>query len=282
MPDLGGDVVTVPSQATVRCRWRVTRLPLLGSRIGSYHATDSRPSKGHLATRGTRYSGGQFFPILSQYGDPLVSAQHPSGPIDLLREAVWRLSEQTRDRPRSGVSHDDADDVVGTVATDDAIGFDPIPLLRAMHENGAYVVVMGQVAGIMHGSRELTGDLDLLWDGEVVHADALVAAFTSVSATLSDMDGRSIACDVGAFRWPKVLFNSVLASGDCCSPALPWGSLPIRDFVDRCCVAKADGLEIRFLRRPDLIHMRRAAGRVKDLRRAQELMEKALPTSPSH
>ena len=26
---------------------------------------------------------------------------------------------------------------------------------------------MGQVAGIMHGSRELTGDLDLLWDGDL-------------------------------------------------------------------------------------------------------------------
>ena len=170
---------------------------------------------------------------------------------------------------------------MGTVATDDAVGFDPIPLLRAMHENGARVVVMGQVAGIMHGSRELTGDLDLLWDGEVVHADSLVGAFTSVSATLSDMDGRSIACDTRAFSRPKVLFRSELASGDCCSPALPWGSVPIRDFLDRCCVAKGDGLEIRFVRRVDLICMRRAAGRVKDLRRAQELIERAVPTNPS-
>lgn len=38
---------------------------------------------------------------------------------------------------------------------------------------------MGQVTGIMHGSRELTGDLDLLWDGEARQADALSATFAA-------------------------------------------------------------------------------------------------------
>lgn len=203
----------------------------------------------------------------------MTEAQPPPNAIDLLREAIHRLSVQTRDRPRIGLSHDDADDVVGTVATDDAVGFDPFPLLGAMQENGARVVVMGQVAGIMHGSRELTGDLDLLWDGEVTHAGALVAAFASVSTKLSDQDGAPLNCDLTAFTAPKVLFRTEFASGDCCSPALPWGDLPVRSFIDRCCVATADGLEIRFLRRADLIRMRQTAGRAKDLRRAQELIE---------
>ena len=57
--------------------------------------------------------------------------------------------------------HDDADEVTGTAATDDAIGFNPLPLPR-LHEYGAVVAVIGQVASIMHGSRELTSDLDLL------------------------------------------------------------------------------------------------------------------------
>jgi hypothetical protein len=35
---------------------------------------------------------------------------------------------------------------------------------------------MGQVAGIVHGSRELTGDLDLLWDGDRGQAPALAVA----------------------------------------------------------------------------------------------------------
>jgi len=106
--------------------------------------------------------------------------------IGRLRAAVRRLAVETRASARTGRSHEDADDVVGTAGTDDAVGFDPLPLLRALHEHGARVAVIGQVAGIMHGSMELTGDLDLLWDGARERAPALAAAFASASARLAD------------------------------------------------------------------------------------------------
>src|SRR6266550_8416888 len=83
--------------------------------------------------------------------------------IGRLRAVDRRLAVETRASARTGRSHEDADDVVGTAGTDDAVGFDPLPLLRALHERGARVAAIGQVAGIMHGSMELTGDLDLLW-----------------------------------------------------------------------------------------------------------------------
>ncbi len=187
-----------------------------------------------------------------------------------LRDALARLRREVRARRRSGLAHHDADESVGTFGTDDAVGFDPLPLLRALHEFGAQVVVIGQVAGIMHGSRELTGDLDLLWDGQAGHADAMAAAFTSVSAELTDDEGVPLRCDAAAFGLPKVLFRSPGASGDCCTLALPWGDLPIADFLTRYEVAAIDGFEIRYLNRVDLIRMRRAAGRVKDVRRAEE------------
>lgn len=183
-----------------------------------------------------------------------------------------RLRTVTAGRERRGLRHDDADDVTGTAATDDAIGFNPLPLLRALHEHGAVVAVMGQVAGIMHGSRELTGDLDLLWDGDRRQAPALAAAFAAAGASLADDQGRPVPCDPAAFALPKVLFRSPLASGDCCTPALPWGGLPVTGFLARCQLAIApDGLVIRYLDRADLILMRRATGRPKDLRRAREL-----------
>jgi hypothetical protein len=192
--------------------------------------------------------------------------------IGRLEEAVRRLAEATAGRERRGLSHEDADDVAGTAATDDAIGFNPLPLLRALHEHGAVVAVMGQVAGIMHGSRELTGDLDLLWDGDRGQAPALAAGFAAAGASLADADGQPVPCDPAAFSLPKVLFRSALASGDCCTPALPWGDLPVADFLARCHVAAAgDGLVVRYLGRADLIRMRRAIGRPKDLRRASEL-----------
>jgi hypothetical protein len=201
-----------------------------------------------------------------------MTSSDPCGAVRLLEDAIRRLAQQTQGRPRSGRSHQDADDAAGTVATDDAIGFDPLPLLRALDEHGARVVVIGQVAGIMHGSRELTGDLDLLWDGEPGQAPALVAAFASVSAVLADMNGAPLRCEPAAFELPKVLFHSPAASGDCCTPALPWGDLPVADFIARCeTVTTESGFKIRYLAREDLIQMRRAIGRAKDLRRAEEL-----------
>jgi hypothetical protein len=195
-----------------------------------------------------------------------------SPPVRRLQEALGRLAGQTRGRPLTGRTHADADDITGTVLTDDAVGFDPVPLLCALDQAGARVVVIGQVAGIMHGSRELTGDLDLLWDGSPTRSPALVAAFESVGAHLLDDDRRPILLAPPAFLLPKVQFESPRASGDLCTPALPWGSLPVRTFLDRALtVSDVDGLEIHYLRRDDLILMRRAVGRPKDLRRAAEL-----------
>jgi hypothetical protein len=59
---------------------------------------------------------------------------------------------------------------------------------------------------------------------------------------------------------------------------LPWGDLPITEFIARREVASAAGLEISYLRREDLIRMRRVAGRPKDLRRAAELERLPGPT----
>lgn len=192
--------------------------------------------------------------------------------VGRLRAAVRRLAVLTEQRERTGRSHEDGDDVVGTVDTDDAHGFNPLPLLQALHERGAGVVVIGQVAGIMHGSVELTGDLDLLWDGAKERTAALAAAFASVSASLTDADGVPVACAPAAFGLPKVLFRSPRACGDCCTPRLAWGDLPVAEFLTRCPVATAaEGFEIRYLDRGDLIRMRRAVARVKDLRRVAEL-----------
>lgn len=188
-----------------------------------------------------------------------------------LRDASTRLGEVTRGRVRTGRTHDDGDDEVGTVDTDDAIGFDPLPLLRALDHYGARVCAIGQVAGILHGSRELTGDLDLLWDGDARQVPALVAAFGAAGARLADDDGTAVPTDAAAFALPKVTFAGPGASGDCCTPALPWGDLPVADFLDRCEQVTADGVTLRYLALDDLIAMRLAVGRPKDLRRATEL-----------
>ncbi|MGI8696075.1 MAG: hypothetical protein ACR2JQ_05430 [Mycobacteriales bacterium] len=202
----------------------------------------------------------------------MAGQPHPDPALPRLLDAVRRIGKLTAGRVATGRTHQDADDLLGTIDTDDAIGFDPVPLLHRLHRSGGKIVVIGQVAGIMHGSAELTGDLDLLWDGAAAQATALATAFAAVDARLRDDDGRPLPCDAAAFRLPKVIFDSPAASGDCCTPSLPWGDLPIADFIARCAVATSgDGFAVDYLRRDDLIRMRRAAGRPKDLRRAEEL-----------
>ncbi len=207
-------------------------------------------------------------PIVLRMSDVSTSTDDPGG---RLLDAIARLQAETAGRIRRGTDHESADDEVGTVATDDAIGFDPMPILAALDRVDVRVVVIGQIAGILHGSSELTGDLDLLWSGDDDQAAAVAHAFDSVGAHLTDDDGRPVATDADAFRRPKVLFRSEHACGDCCTPHLPWGDLEVGAFVDRAERCLIEGVTVHYLRLDDLQAMRRAVGRPKDLRRADEL-----------
>ena len=97
------------------------------------------------------------------------------------------------------------------------------------------------VRSLCFPARELTGDLDLLWDGGRGQAPALAAAFAAAGASLADDQGRPLPCGPEAFNGPKVLFRSALACGECCTPALRWGELPVAAFLARCEVAAAGG-----------------------------------------
>jgi hypothetical protein len=192
--------------------------------------------------------------------------------LERLDAAVRRVAEHVADRPRFGVTHQDADDVLGTIESDDAIGFAPLDLLRTLDRHGAHAVVIGQVAGIMHGSQELTGDLDLLWTGAASEAPAFAAAFAQAGAELWGDEGAPLAADSRSFTLPKVLFKSIGAAGDCCTPALPWSpSLDIAGIIERAEVTRDGEVSVRYASLTDLIDMRRASGRPKDDRRAAEL-----------
>ncbi len=189
-----------------------------------------------------------------------------------LESALRLVAAETLKRPLTNSSHEDADEIVGSFATDSARGFDPLPVLESLHRHGANVVVMGQVAGIMHGSMELTGDLDLLWDGQEQQAGLLAAGFAAVGAIVTGDDGTPMAVTPKAFCLPKVLFRTPTASGDCCTPSLPWGDLDIPAIIRRANRAvRPGGVAVHYVSAEDLIVMRRAAGRPKDQRRADEL-----------
>jgi len=180
-----------------------------------------------------------------------------------LRQAIARTEDVTRERTPVGRHPEEADDVLGTFATDGALGFDPFPFLRALHAAGSRAVVIGQVAGIMHGSTELTGDLDLLWDGTSDEADALRDALARCGCTeLPDLTREQVGYRVTG------------AGGDLCTPALPWGDMDVTTCLTRAETTRdPEGFAIRYAALDDLIRMRRALGRPKDHRRADELVQ---------
>ncbi|MGW4646336.1 hypothetical protein [Kitasatospora sp. NPDC004289] len=183
-------------------------------------------------------------------------------PLARLHETVRRTAELTRDRIPTGRAAEAADETDGTFATDGALGFDPFPFLRALHAAGSRAVVVGQVAGILHGSTEPTGDLDLLWDGSPEEARALREAVSAADCTeLPDLNR------------PQAAYRVTGVTGDLCTPALPWGGLDTTGCLTRALTATdpADGLTVRYAALDDLIRMRRAIGRPKDHRRADEL-----------
>lgn len=182
-------------------------------------------------------------------------------PVLRLRQAVGRIQHAARERPATGRSVEQADDVAGTFATDGAVGFDPFPFLRALQEAGSDAVVIGQVAGIMHGSADPTGDLDLLWDGTPEQAHAIRTALLSTGCPdLPDLDR------------PQAAYRVTGTSGDLCTPALPWGDMDVAGCLDRAVtVHDPAGFTIRCVDLADLIAMRRSLGRPKDHRRADEL-----------
>ncbi|MFI9150286.1 hypothetical protein [Streptomyces sp. NPDC053367] len=178
-----------------------------------------------------------------------------------LRQAVRDIGDATRERGSTGRGPEEADDVAGTFATDGALGFDPFPFLQALYEAGSRAVVIGQVAGILHGSTEPTGDLDLLWDGTPAEARALRDALTRTGCAGPPDLGR-----------PQAAYRVTGAAGDLCTPALPWGRMDVAPCLDRAVSARdAAGFTVRYAALDDLIRMRRALGRPKDLRRADEL-----------
>lgn len=198
----------------------------------------------------------------------------PPDPITHLSRVCDDIRERTHGRSIRGVRHDDADTDAGTFGTDDAIGFDPFPMLAVMQETGADYAVFGQVAGILHGSTDPTGDLDFLWDGSATAVDRIAGAFERAGVVLRDERFQPVAPSRygQALQGAKVYFEGLGSAGDLCTPRLRWGDLDVTAFLHRKVWAHRGAVGVPYLRLDDLISMRRAVSTSpKHARRLAEL-----------
>lgn len=147
----------------------------------------------------------------------------------------------------------------------DAVEFDPVRMLEALNAEGVRYIVIGAVAGRMLGSPSLTGDLDICYDRDPANLERLSTVLRSLHARLRGvepnvpfrLDARSLAAGD--------TFTFVTDAGDLDILGTPAGTTGF-DHLNRTAeTVDIDGLVVRVASIDDLIRMKRAAGRPKDL-----------------
>jgi hypothetical protein len=148
--------------------------------------------------------------------------------------------------------------------------FDPIALLRRFADAGVDFVVIGGVAGGVHGSSLSTYDVDLAFGREPGNLEKLAAVLGSIEAKL-----RGAPPDVPFLLDAKTLaagsnftFTTTMGSVDILGD--PAGAPPYEQLRRGATLVDVEGRQIRVASLDHLIAMKEAAGRPKDKLQATE------------
>lgn len=149
--------------------------------------------------------------------------------------------------------------------------FDPLPAVKMLLKHGVRFVVIGGWAGRLHGSPSITNDLDICHERTRDNLERLASALQELKATL-----RGAPRDV-----PFQLDALTLEAGDhftfeTTAGALdilgrPAGSQGYEELSANAEPKDLDGVEVKVASVADLIRMKQAAGRPRDLVEAEIL-----------
>ena len=149
--------------------------------------------------------------------------------------------------------------------------FDLTRLLRALVDGQVDFVVIGGVAAVLHGSARNTFDLDICFASDPSNLEALGATLVGLEARLRGVaEPVPFVPDAAALKRVDVLTLTTTA-GDLDVLRVPTGAPRydvLRGHADRYDVG---GFEVRVASVEDLIAMKSAAGRSKDLSDVEEL-----------
>lgn len=144
-------------------------------------------------------------------------------------------------------------------------------LLRALHDEGVEFIVVGGVAARAHGSSRLTDDLDISYARHPANLKRLVDALAPLQPYLRGAPpGLPFEWSVATLR-AGLNFTLTTRAGALDLLGEIVGGGRCEDLLPHTIELTVFGRAVRFLDLPWLIHVKRAAGRPKDLETIAEL-----------
>jgi hypothetical protein len=143
--------------------------------------------------------------------------------------------------------------------------FDPLKALRTLDRFGVRFVLIGGLGARLHGSPSVTNDLDICYERSGDNLERLSEALRSLDAHI-----RGAPSDVPFLLDAKTLtagdhFTFTTTAGNLDILGSPSGVEGFDDLVHGAETMDLDGLAVPVASIDDLIAMKRAAGRPKDL-----------------
>jgi hypothetical protein len=149
--------------------------------------------------------------------------------------------------------------------------FSPEELLRRLTERGVDFVVVGGFAAVLWGSARNTFDLDICFALDDGNLDALAAVLLSLGATLKGVDDDvPFVPDARTLRRVELLTLNT-AAGGLDLLAHPKGAPRYELLRNRASRVDVGDFHVLIASIEDLLQMKRAAGRAKDLADIEEL-----------
>lgn len=143
--------------------------------------------------------------------------------------------------------------------------FDPLAVMRRLDERGVRFVVIGGLAGRLHGSPSITRDLDICYDRAQENLERLAIALRELGAALRGVDDPvPFQLDARTLREGDH-FTLATAAGPLDILGTPAGVSGYEELRRNAVLMDLGGdLEVAVAAIEDLIAMKQAAGRPKD------------------
>jgi hypothetical protein len=150
---------------------------------------------------------------------------------------------------------------------DPVLAFDPIRILRQLTADGVEFVLIGGIAGRVYGSPTVTNDLDVCYRRTKANCERLGATLRNLEARLRDFPPALPAPIDAASLWQGQNFTFITSAGfvDCLALPEEGASTDFDDLARNARTIPIADAAVMVCSLPDLIRMKQAAGRPKDL-----------------